>query len=213
MEHLKYHVEVFWSEEDGGYIANVPDLKYCSAFGETYDEALREVRVAVDLHLDVLKKMGRTSPEPTVASELRPEAEAPDTCDRLTRIGPRRTGVPRSGAQGSGPTTLLPQQEVSLIMKATVAAISSSSMLWGRAARRSACRASGRAGHRGSSPRPARRCHRRSPPGSSRRWRRPRSGTRHRTRARPARGCPARRSHARAGRSLPWCTRDTRAGG
>ncbi len=77
MEHLKYHVEVFWSEEDGGYIANVPDLKYCSAFGETYDEALREVRVAMDLHLDVLKKMGRTSPEPTVASELRPEAEAP----------------------------------------------------------------------------------------------------------------------------------------
>lgn len=84
MEHLKYHVEVFWSEEDGGYIANVPDLKYCSAFGETYDEALREVRVAMDLHLDVIKRMGRTIPEPTVA------LEPPDTCDRLTRIGPRR---------------------------------------------------------------------------------------------------------------------------
>ena len=55
MERPKYHVEILWSEEDGGYVANVPGLKYCSAFGETYDEALREVRVAMDLHLEVLK--------------------------------------------------------------------------------------------------------------------------------------------------------------
>jgi len=30
-----YHVNVFYSDEDGGYIADIPDLEYCSAFGET----------------------------------------------------------------------------------------------------------------------------------------------------------------------------------
>ena len=30
-----YHINVFYSEEDGGYIADIPDLKQCSAFGET----------------------------------------------------------------------------------------------------------------------------------------------------------------------------------
>ncbi len=30
-----YHINIFYSEEDGGYIADIPDLKYCSTFGET----------------------------------------------------------------------------------------------------------------------------------------------------------------------------------
>ncbi len=64
MERPKYEIDIFWSEEDGGYIANVPELKYCSAFGETYEEALREVLVAMDLHLDVLEETGRPVPEP-----------------------------------------------------------------------------------------------------------------------------------------------------
>ena len=76
MERLKYGIDIFWSEEDAGYIANVPDLKYYSAFGETYEEALREVRVAMDLHLDTLEKMGRPIPKPTVPPEPRPETEA-----------------------------------------------------------------------------------------------------------------------------------------
>lgn len=38
-----YHVNIFYSEEDEGYIADIPDLQYCSAFGETPEEALREV--------------------------------------------------------------------------------------------------------------------------------------------------------------------------
>ncbi len=64
MERLKYEIDIFWSEEDEGYIADVPDLKYCSAWGETYEEALREVRVAMELHLEVLEKTGRPIPEP-----------------------------------------------------------------------------------------------------------------------------------------------------
>jgi predicted RNase H-like HicB family nuclease len=64
MDQPKYHIDIFWSDEDGGYIANVPDLRYCSAFGESYEEALREVLVAMKLHLDTLKELGRELPEP-----------------------------------------------------------------------------------------------------------------------------------------------------
>ena len=41
-----YHINIFFSEEDEGYIADIPDLKYCSAFGETPEDALREVLLA-----------------------------------------------------------------------------------------------------------------------------------------------------------------------
>ncbi len=38
-----YHINIFYSEEDGVYIADIPDLKICSAFGETPEEALKAV--------------------------------------------------------------------------------------------------------------------------------------------------------------------------
>jgi len=38
-----YHINIFWSEEDEGYIADIPDLVACSAFGNTPAEALAEV--------------------------------------------------------------------------------------------------------------------------------------------------------------------------
>ena len=38
-----YHINVFYSEEDEGYIADTPDLEHCSAFSNTPDEALKEV--------------------------------------------------------------------------------------------------------------------------------------------------------------------------
>src|SRR5688500_11804777 len=66
MDHPKYHIDIFWSDEDDGYIANVPALRYCSAFGESYEEALREVLVAMELHLDTLRELGRPIPEPGV---------------------------------------------------------------------------------------------------------------------------------------------------
>jgi predicted RNase H-like HicB family nuclease len=41
-----YHINIFYREEDEGYIADIPDLRYCSAFGGTPEEALREVLIA-----------------------------------------------------------------------------------------------------------------------------------------------------------------------
>jgi predicted RNase H-like HicB family nuclease len=67
-EQSKYRIEIFWSEEDGGYIANIPELKYTSAFGETREEALHEAQIAEELHLETLEKMGRIAPEPNVRS-------------------------------------------------------------------------------------------------------------------------------------------------
>jgi len=60
----KYAIEIFFSEDDDGYIAVVPELAGCSAFGETEESALREVKVAMDLWLETAKKAGRKIPKP-----------------------------------------------------------------------------------------------------------------------------------------------------
>lgn len=78
MDRTKYHIDIFWSDEDGGYVANVPDLLYCSAFGETYEEALREVLVAMELHLATLEELGRPIPEPTARRVIGVCAEMSD---------------------------------------------------------------------------------------------------------------------------------------
>ncbi len=41
-----YHINIFYSEEDEGYIADIPDLRFCSAFGSTPEEALKQVQIA-----------------------------------------------------------------------------------------------------------------------------------------------------------------------
>lgn len=59
-----YAIEIFYSEEDHGYIAVVPELPGCSVFGETEEEALKEAKVAIVLWLKTAKKVGRQIPEP-----------------------------------------------------------------------------------------------------------------------------------------------------
>ncbi len=59
-----YHINIFWSEEDGGYIADIPDLEACSAFGATAEEALREVQIAKAAWLEAAHAKGRPIPEP-----------------------------------------------------------------------------------------------------------------------------------------------------
>lgn len=57
-----YHINIFYSEEDEGYIADIPDLDSCSAFGGTPAEALAEVEKAKDAWLAVAKKEGKPIP-------------------------------------------------------------------------------------------------------------------------------------------------------
>lgn len=59
-----YHINVFYSEEDECYIADIPDLRYCSAHGDTADEAVREVQIAKELWLETAVEKGITVPEP-----------------------------------------------------------------------------------------------------------------------------------------------------
>jgi predicted RNase H-like HicB family nuclease len=63
-EMMKYTIEIFYSEEDEGYIAVVPELPGCSAFGETLEEALKEVKIAIELWIEAAKKEGREIPKP-----------------------------------------------------------------------------------------------------------------------------------------------------
>ena len=59
-----YHINIFYSEDDGGYIADIPDLEVCSAFGNTPDEALCEVQKAKFLWLSAAKAEGKPIPPP-----------------------------------------------------------------------------------------------------------------------------------------------------
>ena len=59
-----YHINIFYSDEDEGYIADIPDLEACSAFGATAEEALFEVERAKEAWLSVAKQEGKPVPEP-----------------------------------------------------------------------------------------------------------------------------------------------------
>lgn len=59
----RYAIIVFWPEEDGVWVADVPDLKSCSAFGHSPEEAVAEVRVAMTTWLDAAREAGLPIPE------------------------------------------------------------------------------------------------------------------------------------------------------
>jgi predicted RNase H-like HicB family nuclease len=59
-----YHINIFFSDEDGGYIADVPDLEFCSAFGKTPFEALAELETAKAAWLEANRANGHQPPKP-----------------------------------------------------------------------------------------------------------------------------------------------------
>ena len=59
-----YHIKIFLSDEDGGYIADIPDLDSCSAFGRTPAEALAEVEAAEAAWLEPAQAQGKPIPRP-----------------------------------------------------------------------------------------------------------------------------------------------------
>ncbi len=61
----KYPIEVFWSDEDEGYIAVVPDLPGCNAWGKTEVEAIREAHNAIVAWIKAAKSMKRAIPAPS----------------------------------------------------------------------------------------------------------------------------------------------------
>jgi predicted RNase H-like HicB family nuclease len=59
-----FHINLFYGEEDEGYIADVPDLRHCSAFGPTQEEALQEVLKAKEAWLEAAREHAKPIPEP-----------------------------------------------------------------------------------------------------------------------------------------------------
>jgi len=60
----KYETIIYWSEEDGVFIAEVPELPGCMAHGSTPDEALANVKDAIELWISTAKEFGDPIPEP-----------------------------------------------------------------------------------------------------------------------------------------------------
>ena len=59
----RYALNVFWSEADGGWIAYAPDLISCSTFGATPEQAVAELRVAIEAWLAAAREAGLAIPE------------------------------------------------------------------------------------------------------------------------------------------------------
>ncbi|PIQ24904.1 type II toxin-antitoxin system HicB family antitoxin [bacterium (Candidatus Blackallbacteria) CG17_big_fil_post_rev_8_21_14_2_50_48_46] len=67
MKAQRYTITIVYSEADHGYIAQVPDLAFCSAFGSTPREALDEVERAMAAWLEAARVEGKPIPEPRPA--------------------------------------------------------------------------------------------------------------------------------------------------
>ncbi|HPD17282.1 MAG TPA: type II toxin-antitoxin system HicB family antitoxin [Planctomycetota bacterium] len=60
----RYEIIIYWSDEDGAFLAEVPELPGCMADGATYQEALAHAQVAIDEWLETARQIGRAAPEP-----------------------------------------------------------------------------------------------------------------------------------------------------
>jgi predicted RNase H-like HicB family nuclease len=59
-----YHINIFYSDEDAAYVADIPDLDACSALGRSPEEALAEVERAKQIWLEAARAKGKPIPEP-----------------------------------------------------------------------------------------------------------------------------------------------------
>lgn len=59
-----YHINAFWSSEDEAWVADIPDLRHCSAQGASPQEAVAEVLGAKNAWLDSAREHSDRVPEP-----------------------------------------------------------------------------------------------------------------------------------------------------
>ena len=60
----KYELIIFWSEEDGRYVVELPELPGCMADTETYEEAIQNTQVIISEWIETAKILGREIPQP-----------------------------------------------------------------------------------------------------------------------------------------------------
>jgi predicted RNase H-like HicB family nuclease len=59
-----HHINIFYSEKDDAYIADIPDFEMCSAFGDTPEEALAQVMIAKAGIIETMRQKGLPIPKP-----------------------------------------------------------------------------------------------------------------------------------------------------
>ena len=59
----KYEIIIYWSEDDGAYVAEIPELAGCMADGATYQDALANAEIIIDEWIETAKEIGRPIPE------------------------------------------------------------------------------------------------------------------------------------------------------
>jgi len=67
---FRYSMQLFWSEEDGEYVALIPEFPHLSALANTPEEAAREAQVAAGLFLEDMAEVGEEAPEPQTLSRF-----------------------------------------------------------------------------------------------------------------------------------------------
>lgn len=60
----KYEIIIYWSTDDGAFIAEVPELPGCMADGQSYQEALANAESIILEWIETALELGRTIPEP-----------------------------------------------------------------------------------------------------------------------------------------------------
>lgn len=63
---IPYPIEVYWSDEDGVWIADVPDLPPCASHGPTPHDAVAEVEIGIAAWIDAAISTGRPVPQPSL---------------------------------------------------------------------------------------------------------------------------------------------------
>jgi len=62
---MRYEINLYWSEQDQSFIAEVPDLPGCAADGETYQKALQNIEIIMQEWIETAQELGRKIPKPT----------------------------------------------------------------------------------------------------------------------------------------------------
>lgn len=92
---MKYPINIIWSDKDEGFVATVPEFNNLSAFGETYEEALEEARIAIEEYLAIMEEEGIPKPQPHTLSSYSGQISLrmPKTLHKDLVISARQNGV------------------------------------------------------------------------------------------------------------------------
>lgn len=69
-DHPRYHINVFWYPDERCWIADVPDLRPCSARGENAAQAVASVDAKIDEWLTAARLADLPVPEPCYCPAL-----------------------------------------------------------------------------------------------------------------------------------------------